>query len=145
MKFKEIPGKVMESISNFTQKQAEARKRRLESPELQASLERMTTLFKNDIKNASGEGLAALWRLTLGAPLSALWEGTKELGGVISHNWSVKNPKNKISYGEVPAVAITELLTQYGKGTLNITKLVGHLGLALGRGSLLGGRYLIGK
>lgn len=134
-----------EAVGRFTQEQMEARRLRLEDPNLKASLERTKDLLKEDMKSVCKNGLTAAWRFTLGAPLSALWEGTKEFGSVVSRNFAVKNPKNKRSYGDVPAAMVAELFTQYGKGIIDITKLTGNLGIALGRTTVLGGRYLVGK
>jgi hypothetical protein len=72
-------------------------------------------------------------------------KGVTEPFSVLSHNMSVKNPKRKRSYSDVPAAMLTELLSQWGKGVISTTKLVGNLGLALGRATVLGGRYTIGK
>ncbi len=141
MKFSEIP----KALGRFTKEQMDERERRLSSPALKADLERIKSLLKEDLKRTCLNGLSASWRFTLGGPLSSLWAGTKELGSVAARNFSVKNPKNKRSYSAVPATMVAELLMQYGKGTLDITKLVGNLSLALGRASVLGGRYIIGK
>ena len=145
MKFSEIPQKAMEAAGKFTQEQLDNRRKRLSDPTLQASLERTKDLIKDDIKNVCGNGLSAMWRFSLGAPLSSMWEGTKEFGSVVSHNFSTKNPKKKRSYTEVPAAMVAELFTQYGKGAIDVTKLVGNLSIALGRTTVLGGRYIVGK
>lgn len=141
VKFNEIP----KEVGRFTREQLDARERRLSDPALQAELERTKNLLKGDIKSACTHGLEALYRFTLAAPLSSLWEGTKEAGSIMARNMSVKNPKNKRSYSDVPATMITEFLSQYAKGVLSTAKLVGNLSLALGRGTVLGGRYTIGK
>src|SRR3989344_2316076 len=92
-----------EAVGRFTQEQIDARERRLSDPVLQMELERIKSLLKDDVKKVCKNGLSATWRFTLGAPLSVLWEGTKEFGSVVGRNFSVKNPKNKRSYSEVPA------------------------------------------
>ncbi len=105
----------------------------------------MKILLKDDIKNACAHGFDALCKVFLAAPLSSLWEGTKELGGVVAHNLSTKNPKKKKSYSNVPAAMVTEFLAQWGKGTVSAAKMAGNLSLALGGATVLGGRYTIGK
>lgn len=40
---------------------------------------------------------------------------------------------------------IKELLAQYGKGVIDITKLVGNISIALSRATVLGARYTLGK
>lgn len=141
MKLNEIP----QAIERFTQDQLAARERRLADPALQRQLERTKQLLVQDLKNVCGNGLMAGWRFTLGAPLSAGWEGLKETGSVLSHNFATKNPKKKRSYMEVPSAAIAELITQYAKGAIDIAKLVGNLSILLGRGSVLAARHTIGK
>lgn len=145
VKFSEIPKKVIDAVGAFTQEQLEARERRLSSPALQRSLEQTADLLKDDLKSAGARGLEAAYRFTFGAPLSSMWAGTKELGSVIAHNFSVKKSKQKKSYFNVPAAMITELLNQYGKGIINTTQLAGNLSKALARTTVLAGRYLIGK
>ncbi len=141
MKFNEIP----KSVGRFTQEQLDARQQRLSDPMLQTTLEQTRDLLGNDIKKACLNGLDATWKFTLGAPLNSILEGGKTFGSVVGHNFSVKNKEEKRKYTEVPAAMISELLTQYGKGLIDITKLVGNLGVALGRGVVLGTRYTIGK
>lgn len=145
VKFSEIPKKTLDAVGAFTKEQLEARERRLSNPALQASLERTKDLLVDDIKSAAARGLEAMYRFSLGAPLNSLWEGTKELGSVLAHNFSVKNPKRKKSYSSVPATMVTELLNQYGKGAINSIQFAGNLSKALSRATVLGGRYLIGK
>lgn len=141
MKFSEIP----KEIAKFTQEQLAERQKRLSDPILQAQLDRTKTLLLNDFKSACGNGLEACYRFAIAGPVSSLWEGTKELGGVVAHNMSVKKEKNKKSYSQVPAAMIVELLSQWGKGGVSTAKMVGNLSLTLGRGTVLGSRYLIGK
>lgn len=145
VKFSEIPKKALDAVGAFTKEQLEARERRLKNPAIQASLERTKDLLVDDIKSAASRGVEAMYRFSLGAPLSSMWEGTKELGDVVAHNFSVKNPKHKKSYLNVPRAMVTELLNQYGKGVINTTQLAGNLSKALARTSVLAGRYLIGK
>lgn len=141
MKFKEFFG----SVKQFSKEQMEARENRLQDPDRVASLERTKHLLKEDVHNACKYGLMVLWRFSLGAPLSALSEGAKEFGGTLSHNMSVKDKKDKKSYSDIPATLVIEALAQYGKGSVDILKMTGSLGVALGRVTVLGGRYLIGK
>jgi hypothetical protein len=141
MKFKEIP----QAIERFAQDQMAAREARLRDPARIASLDRTKQLVGEGFKRACGNGLDAAWKFTLGAPLMSIVEGTKEFGSVVAHNFATKNPKKKRSYQEVPATMIKELLTQYGKGLISTTKLVGNLSIALSRATVLGTRYLIGK
>ena len=143
--FKEIPRKALEALGAFTKEQLAERERRLSSPVLQASLERTKDLLADDFKSVASRGLEAVYRFSLGAPLSSIWEGTKEFGRVVAHNFSTKNPKNKKSYKNVPAAMIKELLVQYGKGVINTTQCAGNLSKALARTTVLAGRYLIGK
>lgn len=145
MKFSEIPQKTIEAVGKFSQEQLEARRLRLQDPSLQVSLENTKNLLKEDIQSVCKNGVQAVWKFTLGAPLSALWEGTKEFGSVVGANFSTKDSKKKRSYGDIPAVMLAELFTQYGKGVMDITKLTANLGVALGRTTILGGRYLVGK
>lgn len=141
VKFNEIP----KEIVRFTQEQLRERERRLASPSIKASLERTQDLLKDDIKNSCTNGLEALYRFAIAAPCSSLWEGTKEFGSVLSHNMSTKNPKKKKHYSEVPAAMITEFLAQWGKGVISTAKLAGNLSVALGRTTVLLGRYTIGR
>jgi hypothetical protein len=145
MKFSEMPKAALESVGRFTQEQLAARERRLSDPALQTNLERMKTLTGEDFKRACGNGFTAACRLTVGAPLSALWEGMREFGSVVGHNFSESDPKKKRSYSEIPAAALKELFVQYGKGAIDAGKMAGNLSLALTRSSVLGTRYLIGK
>jgi hypothetical protein len=152
MKLNEIPEAVgrfaeekLEALGKFTEKKLREREARLSDPRLQASLETMKDLIGDDVKRACGNGFTAACRLSLGAPLSSLWEATKELGSVVGHNFSEKDPKKKRSYAEVPAAAIKELFVQYGKGGVDAAKFAGNLSLALTRATVLGGRYLVGK
>lgn len=141
MKFNEIP----QVVRSFTQEKLEAREERLSDPALQQKFEQMKMLLKDDVKRGCANALTAAMRITVGAPLSALLEGTKEFGSVVGHNFSVKDSKDKRSYKEVPAAVMAELLTQYGKGVIDIARLVRDLSTALGRATVLGGRYIIGK
>lgn len=141
MKFKEFFG----SIKKFSKEQMDAREVRLQDPDRIASLDSTESLVREDVHKACKYGLMALWRFSLGAPLNALSEGAKEFGGTISHNMSVKDKKDKKSYSDIPATVVTEAFAQYGKGSIDIVKMVGCLGVALGRATVLGGRYLIGK
>ena len=93
--FKEIPKRTIEAVVRFTNEQRAERARRLSDPTLQASLERTTNLLFDDLKHAGSRAVEAVYRVTLGAPLSSIWEGTKEFGRVIAHNFSVRNPKRK--------------------------------------------------
>lgn len=145
VKFSEIPKKTLEAVSAFTKEQIEARERRLTNPALQASLEQTKDLLVDDIKSAAVSGCEALYRFTLGAGFNSLWEGTKEFGTVVAHNFSVKKASQKKSYSNVPAAIVTEILKQYGKGAINSIQFAGNLSKALGRATVLGGRYLIGK
>lgn len=145
VKFTEIPKKVVDAVGAFTNEQLAERARRLASPVLQASLERTKDLLKDDFKSVAARGLEAVYRFTLGAPLNSLWEGTKESWHVLTHNFSVKNPKQKKSYGNVPAAMIVELLKQYGTGVINTTQCARNLSKALARTTVLASRYLIGK
>lgn len=141
MKFDEMQRKV----EKFTQDQLHARERRLTDPHLKMSLERTKVLLGEDLKRACGNAVDATWKLTLGAPLKALIEGGKEFGSVVGHNFSVKNPRRKRSYNEVPATMVKELMLQYVKGGIDVAKLAGNLSLALSRATVLGTRYTIGK
>ncbi len=141
VKFNEIP----REVAKFTQEQLRERERRLASPAIKASIERTQTLLKDDIKNSCVNGVEALHRFAIAAPCSSLWEGTKEFGNVLSHNMSTKNPKKKKHYSEVPAAMVTEFLTQWGKGAISTAKLAGNLSVALGRATVLAGRYTIGR
>jgi hypothetical protein len=145
MKFSDIPKTAVEAIGRYTAEKARKRRERLDDLGLQRQLEQMETLLKEDIKNACAHGFDAVCKVLITAPLSSFWEGTKELRSVISHNLSTKNPKKKKSYSDVPAAIITEFATQWAKGTISAAKMVGNLSLALGRATVLGGRYTIGK
>ncbi len=145
VKFSEIPKKAIEAVGLFTKEQLANREKRLADPALQAKLEQTKDLLKEDIKNAAARGVESLYRFTLAAPLSSIWEGTKELGDVLSHNFSVKKTQHKKSYSDVPAAMVAEFLKQWGKGLINTTQVAGNLSKALGRSAVLGGRYLIGK
>ena len=125
VKFREIPKKVLDAAVVFTKEQLHQREGRLANPTLQASLERTKNLLADDFKNAAARGLESVYRFTLGAPISSLWEGTKEFGHVLAHNFSVKEAKQKKSYLNVPSTMITELLQQYGKGLLMLLNLLG--------------------
>ena len=141
MKFGEIPHEAM----RFVREKMRERNERLSDPELRAELERTLELLKEDFIIACGNALSASWRFTLGAPLTALSESAKEFGSVISHNFATRNEKDKHSYEKVPSTFVAELLIQYGKGAIDVTKLVANLSVAAGRATVLGGRYLIGK
>ncbi len=141
VKFNEIGREIVK----FTQEQLRNREARLATPSVKASIDRTQTLLKDDIKNSCVHAVEALYRFTFGAPLLALWEGMKEFGHVTSHNMSTKNPKYKKKYSEIPASMISELIVQYGKGTMSTTKFLGNVGLALGRATVLVSRYTIGK
>jgi hypothetical protein len=141
VKFNEIP----REVAKFTQEQLRERERRLASPAIKASIERTQTLLKDDIKSSCVNGVEALYRFAIAAPCSSLWEGTKEFGNVLSHNMSTKNHKKKKNYSEVPAAMVTEFLTQWGKGAISTAKLAGNLSVALGRATVLAGRYTIGR
>lgn len=141
VKFNEIP----REVAKFTQEQLRERERRLASPAIKASIERTQTLLKDDIKSSCANGVEALYRFAIAAPCSSLWEGTKEFGSVLSHNMSTKNLKKKKRYSEVPAAMVTEFLTQWGKGAISTAKLAGNLSVALGRATVLAGRYTIGR
>jgi len=141
MKFSEIP----KSVGRFTQEQLTAREMRLSDPQLQAKLEATKQLLIEDIKAVCAHGVDAGYRFILAGPLGSLWKGVSEPFSVLAHNMSVKKEINKRSYSTVPAAMVTELLVQWGKGTLSATKMVGNLGLALGRSTVLGARHTIGK
>lgn len=145
VQFREIPKKILDTVGVFTKEQLSARERRLASPAVQASFERTKNLLKDDFKNAASSGLEAIYRFVLVAPTSSAWEGTKELGRVVAHNFSVKKAKQKKSYTNVPAVMVTEFLSQWGKGSISTIQCAGNLSKMLGRSIVLGGRYLIGK
>lgn len=141
MKFSEVP----KAVGRFTQERLRERERRLSDPRLQAQLEATKLLLISDIKKACSHGVEAGYRFLVAGPLSSVWKGVTEPFSVLSHNMSVKNPKRKRSYSDVPAAMVTELLSQWGKGVISTTKMIGNLSLALGRGTVLGARHTIGK
>lgn len=141
MKFNEI----LKVVGRFTQEQRRERERRLSDPRLQAQLEATKQLLISDIKTACSHGVEAGYRFLVAGPLSSVWKGVTEPLSVLSHNMSVKNPKQKRSYSDVPAAMVTELLSQWGKGAISTTKMIGNLSLALGRGTVLGARHTLGK
>jgi len=143
VKFHEIPGKAIEAVGRYSQEQLEARRLRLESPVLKRRLEQTVNLVGEDIRNVGRSAASAAWKMTLGAPISSIIEGTKTLGSVIGHNWSTK--KKKRGYTEVPTAMVEELLSKYASGAWDIVKVAGHLSKALTRTTVLGARYLIGK
>ena len=148
VKFNEIPkamGQGMEAVGRFTQEQLAFREIRLQDQDLVAKLEQTKTLLKGDIKNACAHGAEAVYRIALAGPLGVLWNGTKEFGSIAAHNFSTQDKKKKKSYFTVPAAMTTELLSQWGKGAISTAKLAGNLSVALGRASILGGRYIVGK
>lgn len=119
---------------------------RLNNPELRRKMENLKNGVKGDIYNACTSSLAASWRLTLGAPLTALYEGfIGAPGRTLINNFSEKNPRKKKEYPNVLGTVMTELLTQYGKGAVDILQVVRNLGTAATRTAILGGRYLTGK
>ena len=141
VKFNEIG----REIARFTQEQLRNRETRLANPAIRASIDRTQALLKGDIKNSCAQGVEALCLFTFRAPLLALWEGMKEFGHTVSNNMSTRNSKHKKKYSDIPASMLSELLFQYGKGTINTTKFLGNVGLALGRATVLVSRYTIGK
>ncbi len=145
MKFSEIPKKAIEATGRFTQEQLRERERRLADPRLQAQLEATKRLLVADIKTACSHGVEAGYQFLVKGPLSSMLKGVTEPFSVLSHNMSVKNPKKKRSYSDVPAAMVTELLSQWGKGAVSTTKMICNLSLALGRATVLGGRYTVGK
>lgn len=82
-------------MNHFAQEQLLKREQRLQSPELQMKLERTRQLLSEDFGRICKNLLDGSWRITLGAPLSSLWEGTKELGDIVGHNFQLKIKKKR--------------------------------------------------
>lgn len=142
MKFKEI----LRAVGEFAQEQKEARKARLEHPELKRKLENLQENMKDDLRNACMSGAMAVGRLTIGAPLIGLWEGF--IGTpvkILGHNVSERDKTKKKKYPNVIANTIAEILMQYYKGGINVLEIPVHLTKMLGKSVIYGGRYLIGK
>lgn len=141
-KLENVKDVVVDGIENM----ARERRNRLNRPELKLKMENLKDGLKDDLGKACTSAVSASWRLTLGAPLTALYEGF--IGTPLKtlvHNFSEKNPKKKKEYPNVLGTTMVELLAQYGKGTIDILQVVRHLSVATTRATILGGRYLTGK
>ncbi len=127
-KTKELSKKAFESTATFTQEsiektreftreQLEARRLRLEDPVLQNKILETKNSLKEDLKNVCSNGIEAMFRFVIMAPLKALWEGGQEAALIAAHNMDPKNKKKQKSYADIPAAMIVALLGEWSKGT----------------------------
>lgn len=145
MKLKEVPGKAMEWTKDKLNDQLERRRNTLETDKFKAECDQIKKNIEKDLLEAGSDAFYATLKLTIGAPVMALWKGlVTEPGKIFLHNQSVKNKKNKKEYPEVPAVILVEALKQYGDGLIDVKNFFKNVISASGRASALGFKNFFG-
>lgn len=96
VQWKDLPRQGMENAKRLTREQLDARRKRLEAPDLQAKIDATKENLWQDTKDLGWSGFCAVGRLTIGAPAVALWKGITSVGDTFEHNQNVKAHNAKI-------------------------------------------------
>lgn len=146
MKFKEMPGKAMEAVGNFTEAQLEARRQRIASPEFQASIDATRNLMKENLRDAGKHALLSVFNFAIATPVLTAWGLVKGPWDTLTHNMATKNPAEKDSYiASLFTGPLKGFFSGLGSGTEHSYEAIKNLSAAAGRKTVIGARHIVGS
>lgn len=134
---------VFENVKTFTKEQLSKRETRLKDPAFQLELKNLKDSAKKDFTDACKTGLSSAYHLTFGPFIKFTGESYKELAKQKAKIKKKGKKGGKISNSKILGAGISAGIWEIGKGGIDMVKFVGNLGLVLGKGTVLGTRYLI--